>query len=428
MIKYKHRLKILGSLLLLMTITNLTFFLTYSRARLIEAPHDVDRKANGNTLICTTSFAQMLAHIGRYTEQEELDPNNKKHRIIEVNQEGNVVWEVIGLGTPHEVEEIPSGHLLVADTNYDRVIEIDYPNTNIIWSWEPKKINWTEVNPDWGADHYYNNPTVYDFTHVNDVDFRQYSTWDACLISLRNFDLVVEVNYTAEILGPENNPDNIVWWYGDFRNASMVSKQHNPDYLSNGNIIIADSLGDRIVEINRTTKQIVWQYDEGLRWPRDADELSEDRLLITDCFNNRIIEINKTSKEILWQYRKNVLIPYESDMLDNGNILISGEYAGVVLEVNREGKIVWQYGKSTVKGAFYINAVFLGLISLNGILYQLSKLYGGEITKKEKIRRIITICVWSVVFLFCFAIIVAYHSVLRGITQLAHSAIDHEVF
>ncbi|GAH38294.1 unnamed protein product, partial [marine sediment metagenome] len=154
----------------------------------------------------------------------------------------------------------------------------------------------------------------------------------------------------------------------------MVSRQHNPDYLNNGNIIIADSLRDRIVEINRTTKQIVLQYDEGLRWPRDADEIGPNRLLITDCFNNRVIEINKTSKEIIWQFDKNIVIPYEADLLENGNILISGDYAGVVLEVNRDGKIVWKYGKSIIKSAFYLNASFLALMSINGILHQISKL------------------------------------------------------
>lgn len=428
MIQYKHRLKILGSLILIMIIANLSLFFSYAKARVIEAPHDVDRKSNGNTLICTTTFGEMFSHIGRNNDQEPLAPGDEKHRIIEVDSNGEIVWEIIGLGIPHEIEELPSGHILIADTNYDRVIEINYPNKDIVWSWEPKLINWTAVNPKWDSAHYYNNPLVYDFTHVNDVDFYQYNSWNACLISLRNFDLIVEVNYTAEILGPANNPDNIVWWYGDYRNESMVSRQHNPDYLSNGNIIIADSLRDRIVEINRTTKQIVWQYDEGLRWPRDADEIGPDRLLITDSFNNRVIEINKTSKEIIWQFDKNIVIPYEADLLENGNILISGDYAGVVLEVNRDGKIVWKYGKSIMKSAFYLNASFLALMSINGILHQISKLFNVEISKKEKIRRIIILCIWSIVLLLCLAVIFAYNAVLRGLTQLSYSVIGKEMF
>ena len=51
--------------------------------------------------------------------------------------------------TPHEIVELANGHLLIADTGYDRVIEVDYPNKNIVWEWKPELINWTRVNPDW---------------------------------------------------------------------------------------------------------------------------------------------------------------------------------------------------------------------------------------------------------------------------------------
>ena len=82
--KYKHRLKILGSLFLLMTIANVAIFVSYSKARLTEVPHDVDRKANGNTLICTVTFGEMLAHITRRSDHTAHSLSDK-HRVIEVD-------------------------------------------------------------------------------------------------------------------------------------------------------------------------------------------------------------------------------------------------------------------------------------------------------------------------------------------------------
>ncbi len=425
---YKYRYKIFGIILLLLILSNFAVFFRYSRAQVINAPHDVDRKANGNTLVCTTTFAEMFEHIDRRSDQLPMPAESDLHRIIEVNEKGEVVWEIKDLGIPHEVEELPNGHLLAADTSRDRIIEINYPNKNIIWSWEPEQINWTQVNPVWGANHYYNNPIIYDFTHMNDVEFMQYGSWNACLISIRNFDLIVEVNYTAELLGPSNNPANIVWWFGDYGNHSMINKQHNPDYLSNGNIIIADSQNNRIIEVNRTNKEIVWEYDEGLKWPRDADELENGRLLITDCFNNRIIEIDKESKEILWKYSRNTIIPYEADMLENGNVLISGDYGGKVVEVNRKGRVVWTYDKSAVQSAFYMNATFIVLMCMNGIFYQVSRLYKREVDKKERNRRITAISFQSLALLFFAFILVAYHFFIRVLIHIAYSTIGHEMF
>ena len=180
--------------------------------------------------------------------------------------------------------------------------------------------------------------------------------------------------------------------------------------------------------MNKTTKEIVWKYDEGLRWPRDADELENGRILITDCFNNRIIEIDKESKEILWKYRKNVIIPYEADMLENGNVLISGDYGGKVVEVNREGKVEWVYGRSAVQSGFYMNASFITLICLNGIFYQTTRLYKREITKKERSRRITALSLQSLALLIFAFIIVAYHFFIRFLIQIAYSAIGHEMF
>ncbi|MBD3189362.1 MAG: hypothetical protein GF308_01895 [Candidatus Heimdallarchaeota archaeon] len=416
------------SLLLLLIVLNLLIFLVPANMGIITAPHDADRKANGNTLVCTTQFGEMLEHIERRREQKPIDPANTVHKVIEVDETGEAIWEISGLAIPHEVEELPNGHLLIADTTFDRVVEVNYPNKDFVWSWEPAKIDWSLVNPSWDSDHYYNNNLSYDWTHINDVDYKDYGSWQACLISLRNFDLVVEVNYTAEKIGPANNPNNIVWWYGDYSNTSLVNKQHNPDYLSNGNIIIADSLNNRIVEINKTTKEIVWEYSNGLKWPRDADELPNGNILITDCFNCRVIEIEKESKETIWKFARGMIIPYESDLLANGNILISGQYSGLVLEVNREGHIVWKYGFSIEKGVAYINFSFFLLASSFAFFFRFQTLKTIGLTRKQRILNYISIVLLALVIILSLFVLIGYSFVMRTITKLVYSKISHKMF
>jgi len=51
---------------------------------------------------------------------------------------------------------------------------------------------------------------------------------------------------------------------GDYGNHSILQRQHNPDYLSSGNIIIADSENNRIIQVNYTTKNVEWIYQGGL--------------------------------------------------------------------------------------------------------------------------------------------------------------------
>ncbi|MFW9826167.1 MAG: aryl-sulfate sulfotransferase [Candidatus Thorarchaeota archaeon] len=385
--------------------------------------HDADRKSNGNTLITVTDFTEMISHTDRINKQQNIGPNNLSSKIVEVNSQGNLIWQYIGLGIPHEVLELPNGHLLITDTQNDRIIEIDYPNKNIVWKWQPSLINWTKINPEWDENHYYNNPInlagefSYDWTHINDIDFKDYGLWNACLISIRNFDLIVEVNYTADFIEP-NNPNNIVWYFGDYKNHTLINMQHNPDYLENGNVIISDSGNNRIVEVNYSTKEIIWIYDNGLMWPRDADELGNGNLLITDSIGCRIIEIDKQTKDIIWSYTSDLLIPYEADILDNGNILICNEYHGLIIEVNRNGEMVWRFGFSYIKAFIVLNSIFTIIISSFIIYYDYKLL---KKARKRKIWKSIIFGLFSAILSFSVVLIFRSGDLISGIVHTVYS-------
>ena len=420
--RLKRRGKILLIFLILFISTNITYFLVFYAFNGAPAFHDADRKENGNTIITATTFQEIFHHLDRVVSQDPVEPNSTLHKIIELNPSKEKIWEFTGLSYPHEIEELPNGHILIADTGFDRLIEVNYPNKDIIWSWEPSKINWTEVNPKWNSTHYYNNPIAYDWTHLNDVDYKDYGSWNACLISIRNFDLIVEVNYTAELLSP-NDPNNIVWYYGDYGNYSIIRHQHNPDYLSDGNLILSDSENNRIIMIDYNTKELLWEYENDLNWPRDADELANGNILITDSFNGRILEVDRNTKEVVWRYWKDIVVPYESDQLPNGNILVSNGLGGVVYEINYDTKtIVWRYGFNFIRGIIYMNFILLiGLFSIV-IALDIFEIYKNDLTREKKKSNLLVIAISCSVIIFSVFMMTFYNAlpgwIISGIIEI----------
>jgi len=347
---------------------------------------DTDKLENGNYLLCHSTYRAQKSQKG---SEEALN------RLIEITPEGDIVWEYQNVHALHEACQMPNGNILIADTGYDRVVEVNYTTKQKQWEWLPAEINWTEVNSQWGPDHFYNNPIEHDWSHLNDVDFYQYSTWNACLISIRDFDMVVLVNATADMKNP-NQAENIVWYYSTFNNHSAMFHQHNPDILSNGNLIVCDSQNKRVTEINRTTKQVVWTYtDDKMAWVRDADELPNGNLLISD--SGRVFEINKTTKEIVWHYGGDLLSVYEADILENGNILIGGGETGVAYEIDpNTKKEVWGFGDKTLRDLVYINSALLMALAASIIVMLVRRnKKRGEINTNRKIGLILA----STVFL-----------------------------
>ncbi len=239
--------------------------------------------------------------------------------IKEINiTTSDVVWNlsIVGgrpLNFTHDVDYLgydENGHetFLIADTSNNRAIEC-YRNGTIKWGWNAADHFIYGQSPD-------GDPLLeggWDWTHLNDADrLPDGST----MISLRNFDMVIIVNTSG----------NIIWEYGEYGNYTLCHHQHNPEFTPQGTILIADSENHRIIEVNKTTKEIIWEYaptsteDEYLGWPRDADILPNGNLLICDTAqmsngNNRIWEIDMNTKEVVWYY-DTLGANYDADRLD----------------------------------------------------------------------------------------------------------------
>jgi len=167
--------------------------------------------------------------------------------------------------------------------------------------------NFTDHYPETAGDGIGNHQ---DYTHVNDVDL--VLNGSAYLTSPREFDRVLLINRTTK---------ETVWELGEEDNYDLLHEQHNPVLLSNDppTVLVADSENDRVVEYEKRGDEWTrtWLYGKGLDWPRDADRLPNGNTLITDTANGRVIEVSPQG-DIVWQYNT-TFGPYEAERLQYGD-------------------------------------------------------------------------------------------------------------
>ncbi|MGA9401523.1 MAG: hypothetical protein WBV42_11730 [Haladaptatus sp.] len=219
-------------------------------------------------------------------------------RVIDPNPSPHVVYQWTfpvrsGLNSEvHDAELLPSGELLIADMDKERVFTLA-PNGTVTWQWNASE----RYDPP-------SDPTRTDWLHINDVDRIGPGRY---LVSVRNANQLVVLQRGKGVV-------NVINENGDW---GLLNKQHNPQYLSKNAVLVADSENDRVVELHRRngTWGVGWQVHGagglGFDWPRDADRLSNGHTLITDSRNNRVVELNRSGK-LVWSARISSL-PYEAD-------------------------------------------------------------------------------------------------------------------
>jgi hypothetical protein len=91
--------------------------------------------------------------------------------------------------------------------------------------------------------------------------------------------------------------------------------QHDPDILPNGNLLVFDNMGyfarpegrSRVIEFDPATMQIVWQYAGTAEQPlesvirADQQRLANGNTLITESNGGRIVEVAPDGA-IVWQF------------------------------------------------------------------------------------------------------------------------------
>lgn len=160
-----------------------------------------------------------------------------------------------------------------------------------------------------------------DITHLNDAEIVT-AEFAATNPHLREGDIMVSMRTLDAVAIIDRRTRRF-----NFALSGLTLRQHDPDILPNGNIIIYD---------NRTEKS---QHNHLSYLPHGQ------------AFGwSRIVEINPRTQETVWSWRGTKEHPFFSSIqgkiepLANGNVLIAEPEGGRAFEIDRaSGEIVWQF-------------------------------------------------------------------------------------
>ncbi|MCD4723163.1 MAG: aryl-sulfate sulfotransferase [Desulfobacula sp.] len=201
-----------------------------------------------------------------------------------VNQRGEVVFEYLDSGCSHDVDLLPNGNYLYVrgwtSKGKEHVVEVDEKGQKV-WSWN-------------GLDGFDKPPFAKIFNqgwmHVNSATRMKNGN---TLLSLRNFNLIVEVGTTG----------NVVWEL-KLGKAKRNSKAHphDPELQKNGNIIVALTGANKVAEFNRNGGPPVWEFsypkEAAMHHIRDINILPNNNRLMVQA--NKILELTQ-DKEVVWE-------------------------------------------------------------------------------------------------------------------------------
>jgi len=243
------------------------------------------------------------------------------------------------------------GNILITDQFNNRVIEID-PAGSIVWQFGTGPGD-TSANAIVGTN---DAERVGDFTLMAGTGIPPGATPN-CKKSgcVDNRVILVDSN------------GNIVWQYGEFGVSGFGPNQLNTPvqntYLPNGDVLITDQANERIIEVRRSDKTIVWQYGENgvagiglnqLNNPNAAELLANGHILISDENNNRAIEVTHTTPSnivAIFSAHGTVSGLAFASRLPNGHTLLTDSNNSRIVEVDARDNPVWEYFTNTRPGS-----------------------------------------------------------------------------
>jgi len=236
--------------------------------------------------------------LAAYAEEDELNGPHTGFRVFNT-ETGAVTWDwsysvqTLPNSEVHDAEPIGDGQVLVAGMEYERVFIVNRSG-EIAWQWN--------------ASEYYDapaDPTQEDWLHINDVDQIEDGRY---LVSVRN---------EHQLLIVERG-EGVVDVINEDQDTDVLNSQHNPQWLGDGHVLVADSENNRVVELEEQngTWEPVWAVTgadgQRLHWPRDADRLENGNTLITDSRNHRVILVDENGE--LVEEWSTPHLPYDAEL------------------------------------------------------------------------------------------------------------------
>ncbi len=175
-------------------------------------------------------------------------------------------------------------------------------------------------------------------------------------IQLPNRDIMIVDQANERVIQVARLTKKVVWSYG-CPTCNLLNNPNSAELLPNGHILIADENNSRVIEITRSGN-IVWSAgaEIGLNIVAFASRLPNGDTLITDSGNSRIVEITP-DKHIVFQYFTNKSsnsnpnpLPTNAVRLANGDISIADQFNNRALIIDSDKTTDFQYGMTNVIG------------------------------------------------------------------------------
>lgn len=219
-----------------------------------------------------------------------------KSGIYEVNRDGNIVWSYKDANVSHDADRLANGNTLINFGNNDKKSDAQIkevsPDGEVVWEWYAKDVYGNSDFKDVSAGGW---------AHANAV---QRLSDNNTMVSLRNFFLTTIVNPNGEIIKEFD-------WSG----FGADTDPHEPEINEEKNTLLTCLQNDApyvAVEIDMNSGETLWTYtNKNLRTARDCDQLPNGNVLITAVDNggtkedqsddySTIIEITPDG-EIVWR-------------------------------------------------------------------------------------------------------------------------------
>jgi hypothetical protein len=289
------------------------------------------------------------------------------NRVIEVTRAGKIVFTYgdgkgvpgpTSVVAPNDAERLPSGETLISGTGTPAGTEpacpmskgtAGCPDNRVLIVDSSGKIAW-QYGTDGGASgsgsDQLNVPAAATYVHT--------SSGDHVLIVDQGNNRIIEVDRTSK---------KIVWTFPPAGSKATLNSPNSVERETNGNTLISDESGGRVIDV-KADGTVVFQYPEKLdkatlNAPAFASRLPDGDILITDAGNNQIIEIDSSNPpKVVFSYStadrnpkmKNPA-PTRAVRLKDGHTLISDQFNEQIIEIDAQKNIVYTYGKLGVAGA-----------------------------------------------------------------------------
>jgi hypothetical protein len=255
-----------------------------------------------------------------YTDSSYQGGECVENRVVEIDYgTKEIVWEYswydqyIDHHEVHDADRLENGDTAIIDMGNNRAFTVARDG-EVTWNWSAVEHlgEGSEFREEYGG------PTrggpESDWTHMNDIDRLDNGNFQ---LSIRNFDVLIEVNpETDEVVDVIGSPRETV---GE---DALLYEQHNPHPLEGeGTVVVANSEANEVIEVDAETGEVVWRFtgdEQSIVWPRDSDRLPNGHTLVTDSLGFRVVEVDREG-EVVWEHAVREGdqrgIPYEADRI-----------------------------------------------------------------------------------------------------------------